>query len=84
MRAPRWLRRLLYWLRSLWRRPDPMAALDSIEHQQAEAIRAAYGRAADDDLHALLRIRELTAGRECAVCSEVFRIADQRVEGGPS
>lgn len=79
MRA--WLRRLLYALRSLWERPDPMAALHSIEHEQAEAIRSAYGWAADDDLHALLRIRELAAGRDCPACQEVFRIADQRAGG---
>lgn len=40
MTAPRWLRRLLSALRSLWERPDPIAALDSIQHQQRTALEA--------------------------------------------
>lgn len=77
------IRRLLSTLRSWWERPDPMAALESIEHQQAEAMRSAFRGVAEDDVEALLRIHELTAGRDCALCQEVFRIAERRVGGDP-
>lgn len=52
-----------------------------LEREHNDAIQKAMADLEASDAETLIRIRELTAGRECETCAAVFELADGALGG---